>query len=506
MGTAIKGARRLFPRIMAVVLAVIVLLTVAFGAMALFAVRQERINARLTALTEDARELARLSVESRGATYYTTGRLTPYGTGWQGTLTAADAAFRFLNRKVSEVYGKYGAYIAVANRMGSEWVRVSTNLTVAEEEDPDFAASLDSAELSSALDRVLQGEEIAVRVMVRGRAIFTVGVPYMQGGEVVGAALIQTPAQRIEGDIWEIALPLALTAIGAAVLAGAALSFLLRRQLRPLTQLRAAADTMAEGDFSVRVQTRSETPEITALSSAFNTMAGKLGAVEEGRREFVANVSHELRSPITSISGFVQGMEDGTIPPEDHARYLSLVSAETRRMSKLVSDLLTLSRLEREDAALQRRSFDLCEMIRRSVIRKMADLERGGIEVETDFGSDPCMVWADPDRIEEVLVNLVDNAVKFTPSCGKITLKTEAAGGSVRVTVADNGPGIPPEDREKIFERFFTADRAHTSGKGTGLGLPICRRILALHGEKLWLDSSREGAVFCFTLPATTEK
>ncbi len=495
----------MFPRIMAVVLAVILLLTMAFGVIGLFAVRQERINARLAALKEDTRELARLSVESRSASYYTSGRLSPY-TGWQSGQSAADVAFRYLNRKAGEIYAEYGAYIAVANRLGSEWVRVSNNLSVAREEDPDFAASLNSEELSSALDRVMAGEEIAVRVSVRGRSIFTVGVPYQQQGTVLGAALVQTSAQRIEGDIWEILLPLGITVPAALLLSGTALFILLRHQMRPLKQLREAADALAEGDFGVRVRTDTETPEITTLSAAFNTMADKLGAVEEGRREFVANVSHELRSPITSISGFVQGMEDGTIPPEEHAKYLTLVGAETRRMSKLVGDLLTLSRLEQADAALRRENFDLCELVRRVIIRRVSDLERGGIAVVTDFHRDPCTVWADPDRIEEVLVNLTDNAIKFTPAGGSLTVRTEASGGGVRVTVADTGPGVPPEDRGKIFDRFFTSDRAHTSGKGTGLGLPICQRILALHGEKLWLADSDTGAAFCFTLPTASEK
>ena len=492
---------------MAVVLAVILLVTLAFGAVGVYALRSQRIEARLETLKADALELARLSVESRGASVSDSSHTVTIYPGWRLSQSSADVAYRYLNRKASEVYSDFGAYIAVANRMGDGWASVSTNISVAADLNPDFVKSLDSAELSAALDRVLQGEEIAVRTMVNGDPTFTVGVPWTQDGQVRGAALIQTPAQRIEGNFWEIALPLGLIALGATALSGVVLFFILRRQLKPLKDLRDAADAMAEGDFSVRVETRQPVPEMAVLSGAFNTMADKLGTVEQGRREFVANVSHELRSPITSITGFVQGMEDGTIPPEDHPKYLAMVGTESRRLSKLVEDLLNLSRLEQDDAALNLSVFDLCEMARRAVIRRMKDLEAKGIEVATEFDPDPCLVRADADRIEEVLINLVDNAVKFTPDGGRITLRIEADGGKVTATVADSGPGVRPEDRPHIFERFFTADRAHTAGKGTGLGLPICRRILAMHGERIWLRDSTEGAAFSFTLPMEpTEK
>jgi len=214
----------------------------------------------------------------------------------------------------------------------------------------------------------------------------------------------------------------------------------------------------------------------------------------------VANVSHELRSPITSISGFVEGMEDGTIPPEEHPKYLALVGDETRRLSKLIGDLLALSRLERDDVTLEKTDFDMNEMLRRAIIRRVNDLESKNMELDCDFQQEPCMVRADSDRIEQVVVNLLDNAIKFTPNGGKITLKTAVNKSLCTVTVADNGVGITPEDRPKVFDRFFTADRAHTSGKGTGLGLSICQRIMEMHGQTIRLEDTAEGTAFAFTL------
>ena len=211
-------------------------------------------------------------------------------------------------------------------------------------------------------------------------------------------------------------------------------------------------------------------------------------------------MSHELRSPITSIRGFVDGMAEGLIPPEEHPKYLRLVSDESKRLGGLIEDLLELSRLERDDAKPDKSVFDINEMLRRAVIRRMNDLERKKIDVSCEFEADNCMVNADLARIEQVVINLLDNAIKFTPENGQISLESVTKGSTVEVTVRDNGPGITPEDREKVFDRFFTVDRSHTSGKGTGLGLSISKRIMEMHGQSIRLLDTEKGAAFRFTL------
>ena len=145
-------------------------------------------------------------------------------------------------------------------------------------------------------------------------------------------------------------------------------------------------------------------------------------------------------------------------------------------------------------------------MLRRAIIRRMNDLDERRMEVQCDFAHDSMLVRADNDQIEQVVVNLLDNAIKFTPDGGRITLICREDNAKVRVTVADNGVGILPEDRPKVFDRFFTADRAHTSGKGTGLGLSICQRIMQMHGQQLVLEDTKEGAAFTFTLAKADEK
>ena len=474
----------MFARIMAVVLAAILLLTVVLTGLGMMTMRGRQIDSRLEALRKEAREIAYLaSRSSSSALSYLFGQ--------------DDDLLQYLDWKASEVYQDFGAYIRVVDRSG----RVLDNIRSAYAENPAFVASLNGRELTEALQKVLGGEEIALRATVDGSPTFTVGVPFIQHNIVLGAVLIQTPAQVIEGDLAELILPVLLVTLAAMLVAGTGIFLLIRRVMRPLRELTEASRAMSEGDFNIRVQPDADTPEIAELSGAFNTMAGKLSQVESQRREFVANVSHELRSPITAIRGFIEGMEDGTIPPEEHPKYLSIVGDETRRLTKLIGDLLALSRLERDDAALTLTDFDMCEMLRRAVIRRVGDLESRRMELQCDFAAEPCMVHADADRIEQVVVNLLDNAIKFTPAGGTITLATSVSRGLCTVTVRDNGIGITAEDRPRVFERFFTADRAHTSGKGTGLGLSLCQRILEMHGQSIRLMDTEEGAAFAFTLP-----
>ncbi len=473
----------MFARIMAVMLAVVLLLTSVLSVLGVVMLRNQQTAQRLDELKTSAREIAWLASRNWAST-------TALMLGFN------DDTQRILSWKANQVYEQYGAYICVVDRRG----RIMDNFSVTLSANPDFAATLNTAELGQILSDILSGEEISLRTQSASGPLFTVGVPFLQEEQVLGAVLIQTPTQTIEGGA-ETYLPrVLLVAAGALLLAGLAVLLLTRQVLKPLRQVTGVARAMSEGDFSARVEAENAPREIADVASAFNHMAEKLADTEQNRREFVANVSHELKSPITSISGLVQAMEDGAIPPENQGEYLSMVGQETRRLSKLIGDLLSLSRLEREDVQLHLTDFDICEMLRRAIIRRMSDLEEKELTVDCDFSADPCYVEADADRLEEVVVNLMDNAIKFTPTGGKITLSTEEKGGTCFITVADNGIGILPEDRPHVFDRFFTADRAHTSGKGTGLGLSICQRIMEMHGQAIRLKDTAEGAAFELTL------
>ena len=476
----------LFARIMAVVLSVILLLTVSLSVLSYFGLREQRISARLDYLAAEAEEIAYLAAEMNGGS----------------AMHLFQTPRQYLNRMAQKVYEEFGAYIAIVNR----WGNVMSNIQTAYSEDPDFVASLSGEEITAALKQVLAGETIRVKSTVGADAAFTVGVPFQQYGSVAGAVFIQTKAQRIQGGMEDLLLQAMAAALAAAILGAAAVGVIVRSIMKPLTSLTEAARAMGEGDFSVQLDETRGDRELRQLTHTFRGMREKLGEMEKSRREFVANVSHELRSPITSIRGFAEGMADGVIPEEEHPKYLRLVAEESNRLSRLVEDLLQLSRLEREDAMPEKTDFDINEMLRRAVIRRMNDLETNEIDVDCDFREDPCLVNADSERIEQVVINLLDNAIKFTGEKGRIVLRTEIRAGTAEITVWDNGIGIPPEDRSRVFERFFTSDRAHTSGKGTGLGLSICQRILEMHGREIRLLDTEEGTAFLFTLDAAENR
>ena len=474
----------MFARIMAVVLAVILLTTVCLSGVWWLTLRNRQIDARLDYLISEAEDIA-----------YLAGNLS--GGSLMETIRDRDSATRaYLNRMAEKVNREFGAYIAVMDRGGN----VMTNSQTAYNEDPEFMESLNGEEITQAFQRILAGETIRLRSESGQAPTFTVGVPFMMGNTVTGAVFIRTKAQQIEGGLSGILGRIALLAAGVLVLSGVAVFVFVKRRLKPLKQLEAAAATIAEGDFSVQVDERKGDRELRELSGAFNTMTRKLQGVETGRREFVANVSHELRSPITSIKGFAEGMADGVIPAEEQPKYLRLVADESKRLSGLIDDLLALSRLERDDAKPEMTVFDVNEMLRRAVICRMNDLEEKKIDVSCDFEEDSCPVRADSDRIEQVVINLLDNAIKFTPEGGSIRLESATHDGIAEITVRDSGSGVAPEDRERIFDRFFTADRAHTAGKGTGLGLSICKRIMEMHGQGIRLLETETGAAFRFTL------
>lgn len=474
----------MFARIMAVVLTVILLLTAVLSGIGWITLKEQQTETVMDTLRTEAREIAYLAGQ----------RTSSLGLGLFGQSQSSQNMY--LQWKANEVYEDYGAYILVVDRNG----RMMDNMNVAYADNPDFAKTLDGQDILEALRKVLQGQEIELHVNLEGNDFFTVGVPFVQSGMVLGAVFMQTPAQVIEAGAAGLLLPVVGVAVGASLFAGLVLFLILRGVMKPLGRLTDAARAMAEGDFAVRVPETKSTREVEELSAAFNSMADELSEVEDSRREFVANVSHELRSPITAISGYIEGMLDGTIPEEGREHYLSIVSDESKRLSHLIGELLALSRLERDDAALTCTNFDVCDLLERMFLRRTGDLEKRGMDIDCDFDPEPCFVHADMARIDQVIVNLVDNAIKFTPDGGQITLRVRAEDGLCTVTVADNGIGILPEDRPRVFERFFTADRAHTSGKGTGLGLSICQRIMEMHGQKIRLLDTEEGAAFAFTL------
>jgi len=290
---------------------------------------------------------------------------------------------------------------------------------------------------------------------------------------------------------------------GIGFIAALLMVFILtRRMVRPLAEMRQAAVRIASGDFNKRIEIQGE-DEIAELSRSFNHMVDALENLENTRREFLSNISHELRTPMTTIKGFIDGILDGVIPPENQGAYLSLVRDEVKRMEKMVNDLMDLARFQEGETRLNITVFDINEKIRRCVISLQQMIMSKNLEFRADFETERLFVRADADAIQRVLLNLLHNAVKFTPEGGRITVRTYTK-NKVCVEVEDNGPGIPKEELPHIFDRFYKADKSRGLDKtGFGLGLAITRNIILSHNETIRVESEEgRGSKFIFTLPA----
>lgn len=276
------------------------------------------------------------------------------------------------------------------------------------------------------------------------------------------------------------------------VSAGRALS----RIAMPLGDLMNAAGHVAEGDYAVRVAERGPR-DLRALAHAFNSMAARLQRDEEQRRNLLADVTHELRTPLTVIQGNLEGLLDGVYPRDD--AHLAPILDETRILSRLIDDLRTLALTESGALKLQKEPTDLAVLIGETVASFKGQADTAGIALRTEVGEVP-ILEIDPARIREVLMNLIANALRYTPRGGEVIIRCteESQERRVAVSVADTGPGIPPEDLPHIFDRFHKS----RDSQGTGLGLAIARNLVAAHGGEMTAQStSGQGTTIRFTLP-----
>lgn len=278
--------------------------------------------------------------------------------------------------------------------------------------------------------------------------------------------------------------------------------FVSRRITGPIKKIGEAAREYAAGKFSARVEVK-ERDEVGELARGFNNMAESLARHAESRRAFISNVSHDLRTPMTTIGGFVDGMLDGTIPPEQQARYLQVISSEVRRLSRLVDALLEVGKLQ-SDAVLKTSEFNLTEKARLILLSLIGKIQDKDLHVEFDAGEVDQFVLGNPDNIHEVLYNLLENATKFTNVGGTITVQiSEIHGRRAQVRIHNTGSCIPQEELPFVFDRFYKSDRSRGLDKnGMGLGLYIVKAILEKHGESITVESSpEEGTAFIFSLP-----
>ena len=323
-------------------------------------------------------------------------------------------------------------------------------------------------------------------------------------GTITGIVVASTPANdpiQVMGPMFQIFL---LTAGVVLLVAVAATSILARHEAQQLKDLADVAHRFGHGDLRARAQVgEGATVEMNELAREFNNMAVSLEQAETRRREFVANVSHELKTPMTTIAGFMDGMLDGTIPPERHRQYMQTVSDEVRRLSRLVRSMLDISRLQSQGVPeSKKRRFDIAESVGQVLISFEQKINDKHIEVEAELPETGLNVWGDADSITQVLYNLTDNAVKFCPEAGSIWVRVRAEGGKARVTVGNTGPTIPAEELPLVFDRFHKMDKSRSVDRdGYGLGLYIVKTIIDGHGEDILVSSAEGKTEFTFTLP-----
>ena len=295
-----------------------------------------------------------------------------------------------------------------------------------------------------------------------------------------------------------------VSAIVPLVLMFIAISLMTYRLTKPLRLMSDAAKAMARGDFTRRIPVTSD-DEIGQLAVSFNQMTNSLARLEEVRKSFIANVSHELKTPMTTIGGFIDGMIDGTIPPERQDYYLQIVHDEVKRLSRMVESMLSVSRLESKEAELNCTQFDFKEQVLRVVIAQEQRIEQKNIEISGLDSLSYVTVNADKDLIYRVIYNLVDNAIKFTDDGGKINFDVKCDSANVRFKIENTGKGIPKNELPYVFERFYKADKSRSANKeSTGLGLYIAKTIIKKHGGVIFVSSiENRFTTFEFTLPIT---
>ena len=358
------------------------------------------------------------------------------------------------------------------------------------------------------LDRVVingEASDTGVEVELYEERRYVVSVPMYDAKKTtfLGFVMVSIPMEdtdRVLQRLSDIYLTVAVTVVAVSILL---MTEIARRQSRPLQQVAKTAIAFGHGDLTARVNLEGSYPlEIEELALAFNNMASSIQKSEYQRQEFVANVSHELKTPMTTIGGYIDGILDGTIPPERSRHYMKIVSDETKRLSRLVRSMLDISRLQGETIPQEKKSrFDIEECAGQVLITFEQKIMAKELNVDVEIPDYPLYTFACQDYITQVIYNLLDNAVKFCPQGGELGFYVRQAGNKIYVTVANQGDTIPPEELPLVFDRFHKLDKSRSKKEGWGLGLYIVKTIVCRHGEDISVTSQNGVTTFTFTLP-----
>jgi two-component system OmpR family sensor kinase len=350
---------------------------------------------------------------------------------------------------------------------------------------PGAAGAAASGQVTSSVERV------------NGRRIGETAIPGFVNGQPRWVTVLSVDLSDVEESVAVVRRQILIAGGIAIALALAAGWFAARAHSRRLRRLEAAAESVAEGDFRTQIPVDSN-DEVGQLALSFNEMQKRLARLDSARREFIANASHELRTPIFSLGGFIELLEDEDPDPAAKAEFVRTMRAQIDRLEKLTADLLDLSKLDSDAIELRRAPVHLGRLAERVAGEFRAAAELRGAKLEVDRSAD-ASAMADADRLAQILRILIDNALTHTPQGTTITISSEQANGTAAVSVRDDGPGIDPHDRDRVFERFYTGDELG----GSGLGLAIARELAMLMGGTMELRSHRGRTEFTVRLPAS---
>ena len=358
------------------------------------------------------------------------------------------------------------------------------------------------------LDKVYEGGGYSATGTVRNlynEERYVVSTPILSGEERMGIVMVSTPTIGTKQVLTKISNIFVTAAVFVVLIAVMAVTAFTRRESKPLRELARTATDFGHGELDARVKIDEDcSEEMEELALAFNNMASSLQKSEYQRQEFVANVSHELKTPMTTISGYIDGILDGTIPEGKQEHYLRIVSDETKRLSRLVRSMLDISQLQKEQGIPEEKKihFDLEECAGQVLITFEKKINDKHLNVDVDFPEHPVYTMANQDYITQVIYNLLDNAVKFCPDGGTLGLSIREGGSKAYVSVSNDGETIPPEELPLVFDRFHKLDKSRSQNRdGWGLGLYIVKTIVCCHGENISVSSKDGKTEFTFTMP-----
>ena len=360
------------------------------------------------------------------------------------------------------------------------------------------------------LEKVFRNGSVTDTGIIQGlyperRYVVALPIVDVQTGMRIGIIIMSMPMEETLSVLRRISEIFVFVSILVVLLAVCLMTLFVRNQSKPLKAMAKAARAFGHGELTARVDAKGNyTQEMEELALAFNNMASSLQKSEYQRQEFVANVSHELKTPMTTIGGYVDGILDGTIPPEKSQHYLKVVSDETKRLNRLVRSMLDIQQLQDQQGIPQEQKtrFDIEEVLGQVLISFEQKIEAKKLQVQVDMPEHPVFTQAQQDYITQVLYNLVDNGVKFCPEGGALELNVREGSGKVYVSVSNEGETIPPQELPLVFDRFHKMDKSRSQNRDSwGLGLYIVKTIVSAHGENISVDSRDGRTTFAFTLP-----